>query len=91
LGPPRGYIARTQCRQKAHVEAGTNTSTVALQVVGGNEKGPSAWGYDWATLFLGDINTGRGPPGPISNLRQLNMVMSPAVIGPENECAGEDQ
>jgi hypothetical protein len=31
------------------VEAGSNTSTVALRVVGGDEKG---------TLFLGDINTG---------------------------------
>jgi hypothetical protein len=24
---------------------------------------PGAWGYNWATLFLGDINTGSGPPG----------------------------
>jgi hypothetical protein len=22
---------------------------------------PSAWGYNWATLFLGDINTGAWP------------------------------
>jgi hypothetical protein len=33
-------------------------TTVALRVVGGDEKDPSAWGYNWATLFLGDINTG---------------------------------
>jgi hypothetical protein len=47
------------------VEAGSNTSTVALRVVGGDEKGtqwkPSAWGYNWVTLFLGDINTGTWP------------------------------
>jgi hypothetical protein len=36
------------------VEAGSNTFTVALQAVGGEEKG---------ILFLGDINTGPGPPG----------------------------
>jgi hypothetical protein len=24
---------------------------------------PSAWGYNGATLFLGYINTGPGPPG----------------------------
>jgi hypothetical protein len=23
----------------------------------------SAWGYNWATLFLGDINGGPDPPG----------------------------
>jgi hypothetical protein len=23
---------------------------------------PSVWGYNWATLFLGDINTRSGPP-----------------------------
>jgi hypothetical protein len=40
------------------VEAGSNTSTVALRVVGGDEKEPNAWGYNWATLFLGDLNTG---------------------------------
>jgi hypothetical protein len=34
------------------VEAGSNTSTVALRVVGGDEKG---------TQFLGDINTGTWP------------------------------
>jgi hypothetical protein len=43
------------------VEAGSNTSTVALRVVGGEEREPSVWGYNWATLFLGDINTGTWP------------------------------
>jgi hypothetical protein len=36
-------------------EAGSNTSTVALWVVGGDENGTQA------TLFLGDINTGTWP------------------------------
>jgi N-methylhydantoinase B/oxoprolinase/acetone carboxylase alpha subunit len=47
------------------VEAGSNTSTVAPRVVGGDEKELSALGCNWATLFLGDIYiyTGPGPPG----------------------------
>jgi hypothetical protein len=43
------------------VEAGSNTFTVALRVVGGDERKPSSWGYNQATLFLGDINTGTWP------------------------------
>jgi hypothetical protein len=43
------------------VEANSNTSTVALRVVRGNEKGTQCWGYNWATVFLGDINTGTWP------------------------------
>jgi hypothetical protein len=42
----------------SRVEAGWNTSTVALRVIGGDEKGHSAWGHNGAILFLGDINTG---------------------------------
>jgi hypothetical protein len=45
----------------SRVEAGSNTSTVALRVVRGDEKEPSAWGYNRATLFLGYINTGTWP------------------------------
>jgi hypothetical protein len=40
------------------MEVGSNTSTVALGDVGGDEKEPSAWGYNLATQFLRDINTG---------------------------------
>jgi hypothetical protein len=40
------------------VEAGSDTSTVALRIVGGYEKGTQCLGYNWATLFLWDINTG---------------------------------
>jgi hypothetical protein len=29
--------------------------------------------------------------GGVSNLRQYNVVMSPAGLGLENDCAGEDQ
>jgi hypothetical protein len=42
------------------MQAGSNTSTVVLRVVGGDEKEPGAWGYNWAILFLGDTNTGTG-------------------------------
>jgi hypothetical protein len=73
-------------------EPGLNTSTVALRVVGGDEREASAWGYNWANLFLGDINTGTWP----FRLRSLefetvNVVMSPTGVGPQNDCADEDQ
>jgi hypothetical protein len=42
---------------KSRVEAVYNTSTVALRVAEGNEMDPGAWGHNWATLSLGDINT----------------------------------
>jgi hypothetical protein len=45
----------------SHVEALSNTSTVALRVVGSDEKGTHTWGYNRATLFLGDINTRTWP------------------------------
>jgi hypothetical protein len=53
------------------VEAGSNTSTITLRVLEGDEKEFSAWRYNKTTLFLGDINTGTGPPDwGISNLKQ---------------------
>jgi hypothetical protein len=42
---------------------GCNASTVALRVVISEEKGTQCRGYNWATLFLGDINTGPSPSG----------------------------
>jgi hypothetical protein len=42
VGPPRGYVTRI---------------TGQLEL-GLGEVEPSAWGYNRATLFLGDINTG---------------------------------
>jgi hypothetical protein len=42
----------------SRVEVGWNTSIVALQVVRGTNGESSARGYNWATLFPGDINTG---------------------------------
>jgi hypothetical protein len=41
------------------VEAGSNTSTAALRVVEGDEKGTQfrSREYNWATLSMGDINT----------------------------------
>jgi hypothetical protein len=43
------YSRSRVCR----VEAGPNTSTVALRVVGGDEMGTQCLAYNWATLFLG--------------------------------------
>jgi hypothetical protein len=43
------------------VEAGSNTSIVALRVVGDDKKEPSTWGYNRTILFLRDINTGTWP------------------------------
>jgi hypothetical protein len=43
------------------VESGSNTSTEIPRVTGGDEKVPSAWGYNQATLFLGDINSRTWP------------------------------
>jgi hypothetical protein len=40
---------------------GIDTSTVDLRVVRGDEREPSARGYNSATLFLGDINTRTWP------------------------------
>jgi hypothetical protein len=43
------------------VEASSNTSTVQLCVVRGDEKGTRCLGYNWATPFLGDISTETWP------------------------------
>jgi hypothetical protein len=36
----------------------SNTSTVALRVLAGDERGTQCLAYNWATLLLGDLNTG---------------------------------
>jgi hypothetical protein len=75
------------------MEAGSNKCTVALRVVGGNEKvtqclgvqldHPVPGGYKYGDLAL--------QVGGVSNPRHLNLVMSPAGLGTENDCAGEVQ
>jgi hypothetical protein len=45
------------------VEAGSNSSTVALREVGGDKKGTPCLGYNWDTLYLGDKSTETWPPG----------------------------
>jgi hypothetical protein len=66
------------------MEAGSNNSTVALWVMGDGEKGvPLPGGYKYGDLAL--------QVEGVSNLRQQNMVMSPAGLGPENDCAGDGQ
>jgi hypothetical protein len=52
--------------EREQVQADSNTSTLDLRVVGGDKKEPSAWGYNWVNLFLGDINRGPDHPGSIS-------------------------
>jgi hypothetical protein len=52
-------------------------------VPGGITRPPYSLGYKYGDLAL--------QAGGVSNLRQLNMVISPSGLGPENECAGEDQ
>jgi hypothetical protein len=39
-----GFSTWSVLRTDPHVEAGSNTSTVSLRVVGGEEMEPSAWG-----------------------------------------------
>jgi hypothetical protein len=75
------------------VEAASNTSTVARRVVGGDEKGtqclgvkpghPVPGGYKYGDLAL--------QVGGVLNLRQQNVVINSAELGPENDCAGEGQ
>jgi hypothetical protein len=51
-----------------------------------------ARGYNWANLFLEDINTETWAPGWGSlKSETANVVMSPVGLGPKNEYAGEGQ
>jgi hypothetical protein len=53
------------------VEEVSNYLHVALRVIKATERDSSARGYNWGTLFLGDINTGTwAPGGGVSNLKQ---------------------
>jgi hypothetical protein len=75
------------------MEAWSDTSTVALRVVGGYGKGtqclggitgpPCSGGYKYGDLAL--------QVGAVSNLRQQTVIMVPVGLSPENDCAGEDQ
>jgi hypothetical protein len=40
------------------IKAAYNTSTITLRDVEGDKKKAGAGGHNWATLILGDINTG---------------------------------
>jgi hypothetical protein len=80
---------------KSRVEVDSNTSTVALRVIEATKREPSARGYNWATLFLGDINTGTWPSrlGGVSNesniwsrvLRDLDPRVT-ALARPRSNC-----
>jgi hypothetical protein len=65
---------------------------ISGKVIGKFSK-PSAWGYNWVTLFLREINTGTWPSRLLESqiLDSKNMVMSPAGLGPKKDCAGKAQ
>jgi hypothetical protein len=52
---------------------------------------PSARGYNWTTLFLGDINTGTWPQvGGVSN-ETVKYGLSSAGLGPRSDSSGKAQ
>jgi hypothetical protein len=56
------------------------------------KKEPSTRGYNWATLFLGDINTGTWPSRlGESQLRRWNMAVSSVGLRHESDCSGKAQ
>jgi hypothetical protein len=53
---------------------------------------PSARGYNWVALFLGDINTGTWSSRlGESHKRQLNIAVSSAGLRPKSDCSGMAQ
>jgi hypothetical protein len=80
-------------KKEARVEAVSNNSTVALRFVGGDGKGTQCLGVKLGHPVSGG-NKYRDlalQVGGVSSLREQNMVISPAGLGLENYCAGEDQ
>jgi hypothetical protein len=41
---------------------------------------PGAWGYNWATLFLGDINTETSPPGLGLDARLMTLLCKKITV-----------
>jgi hypothetical protein len=56
-----------------------------------NNAGPNDRGYDWATLFMGEINTGTWPSrlGESHKWRRWTMLVSSVRLGSEGGCAGD--
>jgi hypothetical protein len=75
------------------VGAASTTSTVTLRVVGGDEKETQCLGVQLGHPVTGGYRYGGliFQVWGVSNLRQQNIIMSPTVLGPKNECAGEGQ
>jgi hypothetical protein len=44
-----------------YVEAGSNVPTITPRVIGDDENVTQSLGYNWATVFLADVNTGTWP------------------------------
>jgi hypothetical protein len=89
--PIRSHPPLFYYRDKISQAGSFNTSTVALRVVGGDEREPSAWGYNRVTLFLGDINTGNWPFTWGSLESETVKCDESAGLRSEIDCAGEAQ
>jgi hypothetical protein len=79
------FTGQAWSQDRLRVKPRSNTSTVALLVLEGDEKGESSvWGYNWATLLLKRniyiyIYKGPGSPGWGSIESEIvNMALSPA-------------
>jgi hypothetical protein len=59
-GLQRGYFAHDLRISEMQLQILTHCD-ITLRVVRGDEREPNAWEYNWATLFLGDINTATWP------------------------------
>jgi hypothetical protein len=70
-----------------------NMFSVKSETIPYNEKLEDNYAYwhNLATVFLGEISVGAFTSrlGESHKLRQQNMVMSPAGLRPEKDCAGE--
>jgi hypothetical protein len=77
----------------ARAEEGSNTSTVALRVARGDEKCTQSLGIKLRHPVSGEYKYGDLPlqAEGVSNLRQTNMVMSPAELRTKNDFADETQ
>jgi hypothetical protein len=57
FGTPRIYASKHNRLASRLWRRFRITSTLALRVVKATEKEPSTGGYNWATLFFGDVNS----------------------------------
>jgi hypothetical protein len=77
LGPCKGCVWRIKIDEESH----------PVRVVRGDKSKPRAQGYNWATLFLGDIGKGTWPSS-LGSLRWDSKVWLTGVarLGPLSDC-----